>query len=72
MHSVKKSLPLDNKENDERTSDEQVEFQRLLKGLSKRNQETRKAEKRHKYFLSPREQKREKRSAAAKKKKHRK
>lgn len=71
MHSVKKSLPLDNKENEERTSDE-VEFQRLLKGLSKRNQETRKAEKRHKYFLSPREQKREKQSAAAKKKKHRK
>ncbi|WP_400255275.1 hypothetical protein [Spiroplasma endosymbiont of Cleonymus obscurus] len=71
MHSVKKSPSSDNKENEEWTSSEQ-EFQRLLKGFSKKAQETKRAEKRHKHFLSARDEKREKQSAAAKKKKHRK
>lgn len=71
MHSVKKSLSSDNKENEERTSSDQ-EFQRLLKGLSKKCQETKRSENRHKHFLSARDEKRQKQSAATKKKKHRK
>ena len=70
MQAVKKSLSQDNNESEERTTGDQ-EFQRALKALSKKAQETKRAEKRHKHFLSSRDEKREKRSAAAKKKKSR-